>query len=436
MVKYKRIYFVLLTLAYFFIFKFCYQYLISPEWTYFGLSYYGNPLWVDILSVVLVFLPSLIFPLDLNRPSVIFCFVQYSFLYIPIFIILPNTCIPTLSIDEYISVYICSFIGITILIIFQYIPLIKVKKIRLKSNSIFSLFYYSITILLLTAFIILSSSIIHNILTSRGLLSFIFEGHSQMRKSYGALSLNYSFGLLTYFTLWFGAFFLPVKFAINFYKGKKKSLIIILMGYLLLFLLTGYKSYIVFIFYMPFFAYLLFRRGCFIINLQLIFTLILFISSFLVFLQYELFNWILLRIYCIAPLVLAQFYDFFLNFPYTFLSHVSGINYFIAYPFNYDLGVEVGLYHYGGGINVNGGLWASDGIAAFGPIGIIISSIIASSFFYIIDTLSKEMDARLVVLMLGFVPFSFLNTSLFTTILSSGLFLFVLFLFSIPRKLV
>ena len=187
---------------------------------------------------------------------------------------------------------------------------------------------------------------------------------------------------------------------------------------------------------MPLLALILLKRSCFILNLKIIFSLFFFVSSFMVFLNFEIFNWILLRIYCIAPLVLAQFYDFFLQFPYTFLSHVSGINYFITYPFNYDLGVEVGLYHYGGGINVNGGLWASDGLAAFGPIGIIISSIIASSFFYIIDTLSKEVDARLVVLMLGFLPFSFLNTSFFTTILSSGLFLFLLFLFSIPRYFV
>jgi len=332
-------------------------------------------------------------------------------------------------------VYICSFFGIVIFILFQYIPLVKIKKYRLKSNTIFNFLYYFTLVILLIAFIVLSISIIRNIISSRGLLSFIFEEHSQMRKSYGALSSNYSFGLLTYLTLWFGGFFLPVKFAIKFYKGKKKSLIIIFMGYLLLFLLTGYKSYVVFLFYMPFFAYLLYRKGCFIINLQVIFTLILFISSLLVFLQFDLFKWVLLRIYCITPLVLAQFYDFFFNFPYTFLSHVSGIDYFISYPYNYDLGVEVGLFHYGGGINVNGGLWASDGIAAFGVFGIIISSIFASVFFYIIDCLSEEVDSRLVVLMLGFLPFSFLNTSLFTTILSSGLFLLVFFLYFIPKKL-
>lgn len=435
-VNHKRIYFIFLTLFYYLIFKISYKYIISPNWNYFGLDYTGVPLWVDFCSLVLIAVPSFIFPLNFSRPSVIFCYIKYSLLYIPLFVILPNTCIPVLRIEDCLLVYVSAFIGMNIFILFQKLPLINLKKYRFNSLSLFNFLYYFIFVLIIISFCFLSVTILKNILTNNSLISFVFEGHQKMRKVYGGFSSNYSFGFLTYFTLWFGAFFLPVRFAISFFTGYKVYSIIILIIYLFLFLLTGYKSYIVFFLYMPFLAYLLISRGCFIIKLNFIFTLVFLLSSFMVFLNFDLFNWILLRIYCITPLVLAQFYDFFSHFPYTFLSHVSGINYFIAYPFNYDLGVEIGLYHYGGGINVNGGLWASDGIAAFGLIGIIISSIIASSFFYIIDSLSKEVDTRLVVLMLGFLPFSFLNISFFTTILSSGLFLFVLFLFSLPRKLV
>ena len=79
--------------------------------------------------------------------------------------------------------------------------------------------------------------------------------------------------------------------------------------------------------------------------------------------------WAQLRIFCIAPLALVQYYDFFSSNPLTYMSHVTGFNLLIDYPYERDLGKLVGRYQYDGAINVNAGLWASDGIAAFGLFG-------------------------------------------------------------------
>ena len=245
-VEHKRIYFVLLTVIYFFMFKLSYKHIIAPNWNYFGLDYRGTPLWIDFLSLILIIIPSLIFPLSMSRPSVIFCFTMYSFLYIPLFVIFPNTCIPILRIQDCLLVYISAFISMNVFIIFQKLPLIDLKKYRLKSLSLFNFTYYLILVLIIASLCYLSLTIMNNIFTSNSLLSFVFEGHQKMRKVYGLFSSNYSFGLLTYFTLWFGSFFLPVRFSICFFNGDKISSFLVLLVYPLLFLLTGYKSYIVF----------------------------------------------------------------------------------------------------------------------------------------------------------------------------------------------
>ena len=175
------------------------------------------------------------------------------------------------------------------------LPLIDLKKYRLKSLSLFNFTYYLILVLIIASLCYLSLTIMNNIFTSNSLLSFVFEGHQKMRKVYGLFSSNYSFGLLTYFTLWFGSFFLPVRFSICFFNGDKISSFLVLLVYPLLFLLTGYKSYIVFFFYMPLLALILLKRSCFILNLKIIFSLFFFVSSFMVFLNFEIFNWILLE---------------------------------------------------------------------------------------------------------------------------------------------
>ena len=146
-------------------------------------------------------------------------------------------------------------------------------------------------------------------------------------------------------------------------------------------------------------------------------------------------NWVNLRIFCIAPLTIVQFLDFFETNPLTFMSHVKGFNLLIEYPYIQDVGKYVGRFHYGGGINVNSGLWATDGIAAFGIVGIIISSIICSFIFWVLDSASVGLNPKFVSLSLGFIAMTFPNTSLFTNFITGGLFLVILNVYLLPDRI-
>jgi len=127
------------------------------------------------------------------------------------------------------------------------------------------------------------------------------------------------------------------------------------------------------------------------------------------------------------PGQLASIYvDFFTNHPYTYYSHLGFVNKLTGmYPYgNEPLGRAV----VDGAYNANANFWVTDGIAAIGPIGVIIINIL---FFFLLLFINKMFDKKFSkFILLVFTPaiFALLNVSLFTTLLSCGMILLILIL--------
>lgn len=79
-------------------------------------------------------------------------------------------------------------------------------------------------------------------------------------------------------------------------------------------------------------------------------------------------------------------------------------------------------------------MWAQDGIASFGLIGIPIVSAIAVLVFWLLDSIAKTHDHRLATIALGNIALIFANGSIFTTIVSGCLFLLVIALYFYPPE--
>ena len=130
------------------------------------------------------------------------------------------------------------------------------------------------------------------------------------------------------------------------------------------------------------------------------------------------------------------YFQFFQDHPYTYYSHINIVNAIThTYPYDDSLGNVVGGNFWAVKMNANANLWATDGIAAAGVMGILFVNLILSYVLYILNYATANNNKLFVILL--FLPFisMFLNTSIFTSLLSGGVFLSVLFLLNLKKNI-
>lgn len=141
---------------------------------------------------------------------------------------------------------------------------------------------------------------------------------------------------------------------------------------------------------------------------------------------------LILRTICVGGWLTEFYLTFFQDHPYTYFSHVNIVNAFThAYPYNDALGRVVA----NGTMNANANFFLTDGVAAWGVMGLLIIGVIYYLFFNLLDAISYRYDtADMMVIITPMVSY-LLNVSLFTTILSSGSFLLFYFLMGTSNPL-
>jgi hypothetical protein len=142
---------------------------------------------------------------------------------------------------------------------------------------------------------------------------------------------------------------------------------------------------------------------------------------------------LLMRIFTVPGLNTSIYSDFFATHPLTYFSHVNLIGKFIQYPYDRSVGEVVGSYYLNSSeVNANAHLWATDGIAALGPYGIIIITVISLPVFVLLDRVAARYPIRVVLPMAVLPAILLCNVSLFTSIGSGGLGVLILLLFLAP----
>lgn len=123
----------------------------------------------------------------------------------------------------------------------------------------------------------------------------------------------------------------------------------------------------------------------------------------------------------IQAMIFNLYVEFFSNNPNTYYSHVAIFSSVIEYPYDLPIGRVISLYQYGHpDANANSGIWAADGVAAAGEIGVIIVGLLLGLFLGFLNRLTKGGSHE--ILSLAMVPLAMLmvNASLFTTLASGG----------------
>lgn len=282
------------------------------------------------------------------------------------------------------------------------------------------------TIALTIVFVLANYQRMHfvNIFTQE---SIMYELRAQNSEDMGVRNI---FGYLRGWL--FGAFY---PFLLICYLKQKKWLkaLLILGGYIILFMVDMQKL----TFLMPFALmglYFLIKS-----NMQLIshylhsYIIIFFAISSLILLPLQdnkvLFTMsaiIILRTVCVTGWLTQMYFNFFINGnPFTHFSHINIINFFTnAYPYNESLG-QIVAYN---SQNANATFLLTDGYAAWGLIGIIIIGIIFFIFLEFLNSVTYRYKTEdLFILFLPTTAY-LLNTSFFTTLLSNGLFILLIFI--------
>jgi hypothetical protein len=419
---------LILGIIYSLIYDFIYENFIYHYFYYLGLDYIEMSLGTRILWLTLSVLP-LIRYRGINNVSAFFCLFLYVFVYVPFIDALFVTW--GLSLKEILAY--SSVMCISFLIYFGMgqkgsIQLFK----NIKINPPIPIKAIEITTLLITLlFIVLRGKSMHfvNIFTQVDALYYLREKNLE---DLGAM------GFIVYLQGWlFGAFY---PFLLVYYLKNKQRIktALIILGYFSLFMVDMQKI----TFFMPLFLIGLYylvkvkekvicnRLHSFLFIIICIVSVILYITkdNEIVF---AIGSLIMLRTTCVSGWLSQLYIHFFTNNPYTYYSHINIVNAITnSYPYSEPLGVVVA----GGTQNANANFFLTDGLAADGILGVIFICILFLIILQVINSLSyryKRTDLFIVFLpTLSYL----LNTSLFTTLLSNGLFVLILILLCVDNS--
>lgn len=133
---------------------------------------------------------------------------------------------------------------------------------------------------------------------------------------------------------------------------------------------------------------------------------------------------IVMRIQCIAGLQMEHYISFFEleNNPYTLYGHINIVNKLTGvYPYTESIGKTINT----DGSDSNATFLLMDGVAACGILGCFLIGIAFIIVKSMINSWDRKCDIPLCVSLLLFSIQSMLNVSLFTTVFTHGIFIFV-----------
>lgn len=412
-----RLVFVATVAVYIAIYNATYRTFVVPVFGAWGFGVPAVPAAYYWTSFILCLIPALWMPLKFSRPSLLFFYIQYFLIFIPASFIVYTSVRPELPHTDSLALVLAMFAGISVIQIAYLIPVRPIRSFRLTPEAFWLLFTTAASVM----FIYLAVTL------GRGFRIVGFQDVYDLRSTMGeAVSATGSrFGLYAQSLL--SALVLPLLFATGMALKKRWIILPVAAGYIFLFGIGGAKSTALAIIYLPLASILLARSPrriaiYFVTGLSLA-LLFGYASRALLPQQLHLAYIAIVhfRFFNVPPLNLPQYFEFFQTHPVTHMSHVTGFNWLLHYPYDLDIPYTLGTYYYGGPVGLNSGFWAGDGITAFGLWGIPLLSLLCALVLWLLDSASADFDPTFIGLSLTFCTVFFGNVSLFTTLITGGL---------------
>ncbi len=240
-----------------------------------------------------------------------------------------------------------------------------------------------------------------------------------------------------YLQTYFGYVFSPTLLAIGLNKRLAIPIVMGFAGALILFMITAEKAALTYPFLLIGAWFALKHNYKWLLHVNFIATAFAIISFWATLYYQTVYAANFVAAYFVSRSVMipgacvVYYADYFGQNGYTYLSHLRGFNQFISTPLSYagnprwpSLGHLVGEEYIGiRTLNANASFIASDGMASFGYLGVIISLVLFAIFLIYVDKFSRGLPSAFVVTALVPLALTCTNLSLFTLMLSFGGFL-------------
>jgi hypothetical protein len=426
-----RVWLFLAVLAYTAVFYLSYRWLVVPIYEFWGLSNPAVPWPYLAVSWVLALLPALWIPTDLRRPSQLLFLLVYLVLFIPATFILYASTNPILPPAEAFRLILLLFAGLGIISLVYFLPLVRLPRPSVPPRVIWLVI--GLAAAGLSAYLLV---------TQRNQIRLAnLEQIYELRREMAEQVIHSGTALGFYAVTWLAGFIFPFLFAVGWFRRRWWLCGAGLAGEFFLFTVGGFKMTLLAVAYLPLMALLLRRfekmfSGALAHGMTLLLlTGFLPLGSWLPQFRAWIVGVLHFRIFSMPALLIAQYYDFFQHHPLTFLSHVTGVNRIIDYPYPVDIPRTVGFQYYGDpNLGSNASFWAADGLAGFGWPGILIVSLLAAAVFWLFDSCARDHDRRPAALAATVIGVSLANVSLFTTLWSGGFIFLMLSLWLLPGQ--
>ncbi len=399
-----------------------------------GLTYQAPDAFLVILAYFFSVSLCLVSPFVIRRPSQIFYWFLYLTVYIPslfvpLFVRLENT--------ETLVLMQLSITGAMLIIALAYrLPRMKLRRYPLSTRSFWSAFF-----VLYCAFNATVLIVFHGSLHFSSLQEMYSIRYQQGQVLGGVAGRGHS--VTAYVLIWLSNIFNPLLIAYGAWKRRWVLLVLGTFGELFLYMAASAKGVLL----APLLVILCYYslkndRGGWVARLSYIFAGLsslpaaaTIVNGSFVFLLGFLF---LVRSTALPGLFFAQYQHFFTVFPHTYFGHVRGVSFFIPYKFQLPMGMEVSSFYHGGSSlgyeENNASFFASDGVAGLGLPGVLLMGMVCAIVFWIFDSSARALPLYFSAPATIPVGLYLANVSLFTTLISYGLALWILLFLFLPRE--
>jgi len=417
------------SLAYAAAFHWSYVSWAVPIFAASGLTYSPPALGVLLALYILVVLPSLWLPIDLQRPT------QFVYLILYLTVYVPSVFVPTfVGLQEphdtlAMSAALCA--GLAIIGSSHKFPTLKVGQPAIERGLFWTLLYG--VVLAVDVWIIVAFG---------GSLHFVgFEDVYTVRSA--ATHLLEGAGALGYAMLWSSGALNPYLIASGVFENNKFRIFLGAAGQALIYAAAAHKAALVSILFIPLLA-AWFRRKPRRLLLKFVLGAVVLLLVLTVALQLYPSNvgmrWtgivVVYRTLSLPGLLTAQYQDFFSRSPHTLFSQYTPFRSLFAYPYGREIGYELGKYYSRQeDVQSNAHFWAADGIASAGIGGIFIASVLCGFTFWFVDSLLVKYGTAFGAATLTFWALVISNVSLLTSVSSQGLGILILLFYFGPLPL-
>lgn len=403
-----------------------YIHVVSPIFSYLGMGYQAMSVVTEAVYTAVLILLSFSMAAGLDRPTRI---VQW-FLFL--LVVVPNSFVPFYILGpqdagKLRGFQLCVFAGYAIMEATYRLPRIRLPAIRISPR-----FFWGGLVafnLALEGFLVLR---LHGSMHLVGLTEVYGQRALFRDVSQGSLP-GYVANCIGYVTD-------PFFMAYGLTSKRYRYFVFGALGQILVYAIGAWKTYVFFIVFLPV-MWALLRTSPNSIGRKLLWSgAAVFVISTLAYafrmtrLMWAITAFLLVRVFCNAGLITAEFITFFRHNPYTYFSHVRGFSHLTEYPFSGAVIDLVGQFWSGNASSVsNGHLWA-DGFAGYGYVGILFVSALAALIVWLIDSVVAGKDTKFAALVLSIAGMTLVNTSVFTWLLTHGVALTFVLLYLWPGE--